>query len=461
MANLTYLRLAAREIFDNALKAVDSYAAVRRAVRLENAELSIRDSTLNLRPDRPIYSIAMGKAAMPMATALEEVLGKRLVEGIVSTSDRYRTPTRRDNPRINETPSNSRHRFFNGGHPQPNGESIAAGVACFEMLERANDGQALVFFSISGGGSAMTELPVGENITLADLQLANELLINCGASIGEINAVRRAFSAVKGGRLAARARNCDQITLIVSDVPSNEEQNVASGPTFAPISDGPSAQEVVSRYGLRTSLPESIVRIIDADQQPVNLTADDSPLLRRYFVLLDNRSAQEAAAQAARDRNLHVEVDEDIVDQSIEAGSSELVKRLMQIKPESPQRMAAALISGGEFSCPVRGPGAGGRNLETALRLALEWEKRNQRAEQRPFTALCAGTDGIDGNSPAAGAIVDHTTISRARAIGLNAEEFLMRSDSYSFFVALGDAITTGATGTNVRDLRILLTGEN
>ena len=456
MSNLTQLRLAAREIFNATLQGADSYEGVRGAIALNGSKLQICDVTIDLTDHQKIYSIAIGKAALPMAAALEYVLGYRLTAGIISTSSRYNA-RRASEPATRSQVSNSRHTVFDGGHPEPNEQSLAAAQACFDLLKRADEARALVIFLISGGGSAMLEWPISEDISLNDLRATNKVLVNSGASISEINAVRRAFSGVKGGRLAARATNCDQITLIVSDVPAGQGYNVASGPTLSPPSDvALSAREIVAGYELRSKLPESVLRAVYSEQPLRKVESDGSSYLRKHLVLLDNTSAVAAAAQAARDRNFYVEIATDISDQSIEKGCAQLMTRLLQIQQGAQQSSATCLISGGEFSCPVRGQGIGGRNLESALRLACS--SNLSLSDSENFVALCAGTDGIDGNSPAAGAIVDNTTISRARAIGLDPEGFLSRSDSYSFFVALGDVITTGPTGTNVRDLRILLT---
>jgi len=454
MPNPTQLRLAAREIFNEALAAVDAGAAVRRAVRLEDSLLSVCDKVIDLSAQQSIYAIAIGKAAFAMASALQEILEERLTAGVLSTNaPGYRTA--RGSERV-EAPqvANLRYQLFQGGHPEPNEQSLSAAQACFALLERGDEERALVIFLISGGGSAMIEWPIREDISLTDLRTANRALINCGASIGEINAVRRAFSAVKGGRLADRAPHCDQMTLIVSDVPLGEAANVASGPTLAPPNDAPDARKVIAKYNLRAQLPETILRAID--NEPAVSDPIDSASLRGHFVVLDNQSALEAAAEAARRRGFVAEIADDISDQPIADGCSALRQRLGQLHERAraqPNTNAVCLISGGEFACPVGGNGIGGRNLETALRLAMSPGFPNSEG----FVALCAGTDGTDGNSPAAGAIVDHTTIERARAIGLDPQDFLNRSDAYSFFVALGDVIATGPTGTNVRDLRILL----
>jgi len=449
MPNLTQLRLAARDIFDETLRAVDAGEAVRRAVHLKGSQLTVQDATIEL-SNRWIYSIAIGKAALPMALALEDAIGERFIRGLIVGP--VRTPEACVPP--------SRWQWREGGHPLPTKTSLVAAEEAFALLDRANKERALLIFLISGGGSAMLEWPIQQGIALADLRMANKVLINCGASIVEINSVRRAFSAVKGGRLAARAPNCDQITLIVSDVPSGQERNVASGPTLAPSRDAPDPREVTARYRLDTKLPRQVLRAIDAKSDAPFPSDDIASLIGNHFVLLDNDKALAVAAKAARQRGFVTEISRDINDQRIEEGCLEILKRLEAFHTggvHNPSQNSICLVSGGEFACPVNGSGIGGRNQETALRLALESENPDRQSRSMAFVPLCAGTDGIDGNSPAAGAIVDSTTIQRARAISLDPEDFLKRSDAYSFFVALGDAITTGATGMNVRDIRILL----
>ncbi|HBB96410.1 MAG TPA: hypothetical protein DC054_13570 [Blastocatellia bacterium] len=459
MTNLTQLRIAAREIFDETLRALDPLAALREVASMKGTTLRIGEISIDVR-ERKIYSIALGKAARRMAAEIDQLLGDRFSGGVIASNDSGFTATR----------LSSRWVAFLGGHPEPDESSLAAARASFQLLQRANEERALVIFLISGGGSAMIEWPVNETISLDDLKAANHLLVSCGASISEINSVRRAFSAVKGGKLAARAPDCDQITLIVSDVPDGEERNVASGPTLAPPSDAPDPREVIDRYNLRTRLPAAIVQVIE-NAQPLNSSSD---AIREHLVLLSNSDARQAAANVARQRGFIIETAADVSDLPIEEGCELLIKRLEALCAKhrnAPRNRLAAglvppvgtsadskhsdsivcLISGGEFACPVQGSGTGGRNLETALRLS--------RSISFGTVALCAGTDGIDGNSPAAGAIVDSTTVDRATAIGLDVEDFLRRSDSYSFFVALGDVIATGPTGTNVRDLRILIAG--
>jgi hydroxypyruvate reductase len=448
MSNLTQLRIAAREIFDEALTAVDAGEAVRQSLSINGTILRVRDQEIDL-GSRKIFSIAIGKAAAPMAYALEQQLGESFAAGLMTGP--VPQPQVLKLKSMSEWTLKTRWRWCEGGHPLPTASSLTAAAEAFRLLERANKERALIIFLVSGGGSAMIESPITDEISLNELRAANKALINCGAAIGEINSVRRAFSAVKGGNLSARAPDCDQITLIVSDVPEGEERNVASGPTLAPPPDAPNAQDVIAKYDLRNQLPATILRAIDTDNAQPGEAPESS--LRKHFVLLNNRTALEAAAQAARQRGFIAEIAADISDQPIPEGCQKLRESLETLRAKHrPGAGIVCLISGGEFACRVKGDGMGGRNLETALRLADATEP-----DVPDTVALCAGTDGVDGNSPAAGAIIDNTTMARARSIGLDARDFLERSDSYSFFVALGDVINTGVTGTNVCDLRILL----
>jgi len=385
-------------IFDYALSSVDPRKAVK------NVHLDL--------PPGPIYSIAIGKAATSMARGLEDTLGDKLTAPVLIAS---------------------------GGHPLPDKNSIASAQAAFALLDRANAERATVVFLISGGGSAMIEWPLTDDISLADLREANKTLISCGASIAEVNAVRRAFSAVKGGALARRAQNARTFTLIVSDTNPGDEGNVASGPTLNPPPDSPKAIEIVEHYGLESLLPESIMRAVR--QQKPSTSTVNSP----HLVLLDNNTALTAAHDKAIELGFSCTILSDISEQPIVEGCELLLSNLLNSSWQ-------CAVSGGEFACPVRGDGLGGRNLETVLRCAMDLANQTQH-----LLVLSAGTDGIDGNSPAAGAIADETTIERAHALGLDAVEYLARSDSYTFFERLNDLIVTGATGTNVRDVRILL----
>lgn len=406
------LQQHALTIFHHALSAVDPRPAVTNAI-----------TQLNL-PSNPIYSIAIGKAAVSMARGLDDALGDRLTFGVITSTSIHLAP---------------RWQNSIGGHPLPNEASLAAAQAAFGLLNEANDEKATIIFLISGGGSALVEWPINDDISLADLRAANQDLVSCGARITEINSVRRAFSAVKGGGLARRAPHAKLFTLIVSDTNAGDEASVASGPTLNPPADAPNALDVIEHYHLENVLPTSIMNAVRHTRH------SSTPATGSHEVLLDNRSALDAAAHKARELGYNVATLDHICEQPIQEGCELLLASMLE--HEAP----FCAISGGEFSCPVRGDGRGGRNLETTLRCAINLDTSSH------LVVLSAGTDGIDGNSPAAGAVADETTLQRARNLNLDAEQYLARSDSYSFFEQLNDLIVTGPTGTNVRDLRILL----
>ena len=427
------LRAAAIDIFQHALRAVDAREAVRCAVTCDGTRVRIVDSEFDF-TNRPIYVVGIGKAALSMSLGLNDVPGLKIQRAVISTSHSTTTP-----------PLPSTYTLFYGGHPLPNQESLNSAECTFDLLGEAKDKDGFVIFLISGGGSAMLEWPISSDITLEDLQEMNHQLITSGATIAEINAVRRAVSAVKNGGLATRLPALSLVTLIVSDTNRGDYAAVASGPTIAK-SDRCDALEVVERFRLNETLPRSVTNAISHDRTN-NVASRNSPV----YVLLDNSRAVEAARKRASDLGLSTMIAPDIVEQPVSQGVDLLLRRSF----ESTAR-PSCLISGGEFSCRVTGNGRGGRNLETALRSAI---KLDEVTRTTPTVLLSAGTDGIDGSSFAAGAIIDETTASRAKELGLDPVEFLEQSDSHAFFEALGDLIVTGPTGTNVRDLRLVLTG--
>jgi glycerate 2-kinase len=469
------LRRLARRVFTETLADLDAGAAVRRAVTFNEGRLKIFDADFDARAQGlDVYAVALGKAAGAMAVALDEILGDALRECVLSAP-----PLR--------PPLPARWRAFEGGHPLPNSASLDSARAAFDLLRRADEraaalahgdrgARALVIFLVSGGGSAMMELPRDARITPGELRAMNHALVTCGAGVAEINAVRRAVSAVKGGGLARAAPRAAQVTLLVSDVADAEGRTVASGPTFSSDEeqDAIDARAVVQNYDLAARLPRSILRALthprSRDTSYEHSTADaaspDAVASRRHFVLLDNARAVVRAAEIARSLGFEVETAHDLSEQNVAEGAPLLVSRLLKLRERVGDGRGVCVVSGGEFACPVGGDGTGGRNSETVLRCALEFDARAGELDALSpapsdgsprFVALSAGTDGIDGNSPGAGALCDETTVRRASSLGSNARDFLARSDAYTFFDALGDAITTGATGTNVRDLRVLM----
>ena len=435
------LKEAARRILERTLAAIDVEAVVRGAAAFDGERLRVGGEEIDLTGFARVLVIGIGKACLPMARAIEALLGERMTDGLVVT-----------NAIVGDAPA--RLPVWIGGHPVPNEESFEAAGAALRLLRENDAEDTLVLFLITGGGSAMFELPIEEGLTLDDLQQVNRALVGCGAVIHEMNLVRRHLSAVKGGRLAAAAPRSRQVSLYISDVNSDDLTTVASGPTLPSDSSLDEFHRVLERYALREKFPPRIVGLIDAKAiPPMPRNRPEEASRRTHHLLLDNRRALlEAARIAEAELGARVEIADDLVEGDVETMVRTHLERLAALRRRH-AGAAVCLLSGGEVICPVRGAGQGGRNLEFALRAAIEID----RMGWTELAILSAGTDGIDGNSPADGGVADGDTLARARAAGLSAEQFLIESDSFSFFERLGDAIVTGPTGNNVRDLRIFL----
>jgi hydroxypyruvate reductase len=376
-----------------------------------------------------------------MARAVEDALGGRIADGLVVT-----------NAIVGESPRSLP--VIVGGHPLPNAGSLDAASKALKIL-RANDSEdTLVLFLISGGGSALFELPIDAAITLDELQAVNRALVGCGAPISEMNVVRRFLSAVKGGRLAAAAPRSRQISLYVSDVNSDDLSTVSSGPTLPGDATRAEFAQVIERYGLLDIFPARVSAVMASCIFPDLPRANAEDASRRsHHLLLDNRKALlEAKRIAESDFGCVVEIAEDLVEGDVETMMLTHVERVAALR-HAHRGKTVCLLSGGEAVCPVRGAGQGGRNQEFTLRAAIHLNQRGLS----DIVVLSAGTDGIDGNSPAAGSTADSDTLRRAEEEGISAERSLQNSDSFNFFNALGDTIITGPTGNNVRDVRILL----
>ncbi|HEY8459277.1 MAG TPA: DUF4147 domain-containing protein [Blastocatellia bacterium] len=436
----TDLKTVTLEIFHRALAAIDVERIVRESARRDGDRLVIGEESIDLARFKRMIVIAVGKASVPMALAVEDGFGDRVSDGLVVTN----AVTGRA-PRLLPV--------IAGGHPLPNSGSLEAAAKALDIL-RANDSEeTLVLFLISGGGSALFELPIDAAITLEDLREINRVLVGCGAVISEMNVVRRFLSAVKGGRLAAAALRSRQISLYVSDVNSDDLSTVSSGLTLPGAVTRADFERVVERYGLLDKFPARVSALIAGGGLPDPPRADAEDARRRsHRLLLDNRKAlAEAKRIAESDFGCVVETAEDLVEGDVETTMLAHIERVVTLRHGHPGKIVC-LLSGGEVVCPVRGGGLGGRNQEFALRAAVHLHQRGLPG----VVLLSAGTDGIDGNSPAAGAIADSDTLWRAEEKGLSAERALRNSDSFNFFNALGDAIITGPTGNNVRDVRIL-----
>ena len=439
-------RDTARGIFTTALQNASIQSAFARHVHCERGLLRICDDLYDLNSYSRVFVVSMGKAGHTMAAALEAQVGSRL-EGIVAS------PVEPAN--LQSEGQVRGFRYFRGGHPIPTAESIRAAEAILKSL-RALDAASLVIFMISGGGSSIVEKPVvnleDNEISLDDLIATYRALVHSGAPIAEINAIRKHLSAVKGGRLAQAAYPARQVSILVSDVPDSTPDALASGPTMPDSTSVHDCELIAAKYGLLDQFPPSSADLFRQHALEETPKSDDPAFVRaRWWTVLSNRTALEEAAAAAKAAGFTVEMDNSCDDWDYEKAAEYLVNRVRGLRANGSQGNGAkiCLLSGGEVTVTVRNGGIGGRNQQFALACAEKIAGAN-------ITILSAGTDGIDGDSPAAGAVADGTTVERAGGFE-PVREALARFDAYPLFDALGDAVTTGPTGNNLRDLRILL----
>jgi glycerate 2-kinase len=433
-AQFAQMRETARKIFLHGLAEASIAKAFARQVHSERGVLRVCDDLYDLSAYGRVFVVSLGKAGHSTVEALADQVGTFSLEGIVASSVPPAAQVRG-------------FRYFLGGHPTPNAESIRAASAMLKALE-AQTASSLVIFLISGGGSSIVEKPLDDEITLDDLVATYRTLVHSSAPIAEINTIRKHLSAVKGGRLAQAAYPAQQISLLVSDVPDSTPDALASGPTMPDSTTAEDCYRIASAHGLLQSFPPTTRELFERRALEETSKSDDPAFIRaRWWPVLSNQTAVEQASTAAKEAGFAVQVDNSCDDWDYERAAEYLVSRVRELTKETPR---ACLISGGEVTVKVTNGGVGGRNQQFALACAEKIVVEN-------ITVLSAGTDGIDGNSPAAGAVADGTTLDRARAKGLDARTALGSFDAYPFFSALGDAIETGPTGNNLRDLRILL----
>ncbi len=435
------LKQIARRIFRETLAAIDIPATLRRKLERSGSRIRCGDLLVDLVQFKRICAIVYGKASAAMAEGLLDALAPDFrVEGVLAGP----TAPRRALPGF-ET--------FVSGHPLPNAGSFAAGRAVLDQLARCDE-RALILFLLSGGGSALIEQPLKQpplpTMSVEDFQALNRLLVTCGAPIDEINAVRKHLSAVKGGRLAAAAPRSLKVTFGVTDVPEGRESALASGPTIPDPTTVADAYRVVQQYGLLAKLPASIRARFERRALLETPKPGDPVFARAHFqLLLGMRDLFHHAHRTAESFGCVSVCDNYTDDWPLAKAADYLLEQLGRFK-QAHAGWPVAVIADGEVSSPVTGDGVGGRNSAFVLYCV-------EKIAGKGIAVLSAGTDGVDGSSPAAGAVADGETLSAARAAGLDPQDFLRRSDSYTFFRLLGDTIETGPTGNNLRDLRVLL----
>ena len=428
------MRDRAREIFVKALAECSIPRAFSKQVAYERGELSLGNDVYSLGAFSRVLVISMGKAGHTMAEALTNSVGSRFT-GIIACP--------------NAPPAQLfGFRYFLGGHPLPNEESLRAGDGILRLLGTPSP-QTLVIYLISGGASAIAEKPISPAIALGDVVQTYQALVLSGAPIAEINAIRKHLSALKGGRLARAAAPSYQASVLVSDVPEGALDALASGPTMPDTTTVADCYEIVKRYQMLKEFPASVRTMFERKQLEETPKQKDPVFQQsRYTTVLSNATAVNAAVERAVLNGFAVEVDNSCDDWDYQRAADHLLARLRELRRGVSR---ACLISGGEVTVSVgTKAGVGGRNQQFALYCA-------QKIAGENITVLSAGTDGIDGNSDAAGAVVDGTTVARAQSGELDVAASLQQFNAGPLFDAIGDRIMTGPTGNNVRDLRILM----
>lgn len=422
------------------LGAVDPYEAVCRHVRLRQGRLTIGSQRYTIRKQNRIVVVGAGKASARMAQALEEQLGARIDTGLVVVKYGHGAPTKKI-------------RIVEAGHPIPDAPGLQASRMILKLIRtlKADD---LLIVLLSGGASSLLPAPA-PGVSLKDKQQTTKLLLRSGATIQEMNAVRKHLSRVKGGQLAA-ATSARVASVILSDVIGNDLGTIGSGPTAPDPTTFREAWTILERYGVSTHIPISVRRRLEAG---INKTVEETPKagaarfrLVHNVLIGDNQAAVDAVAKAAKDEGLH-----SLVLSTTVTGEAREIAKLFGamareiVAHDRPGRRPCCVIAGGETTVTVRGQGKGGRAQEFALAAALEI------AGLPEVWVAGFATDGTDGPTSVAGAVVDGETVARARRGNLNLLRALQDNDAYPFFKKLKGHIVTGPTGTNVNDLYLLL----
>ncbi|MBL7226121.1 MAG: glycerate kinase [Desulfobacteraceae bacterium] len=440
------IRSEAADIFKSSVEAVNPYHAVKRFVRVEGERLVVGTEDqatveLDLSEYDRISLVGGGKATAPMAKAMEELLGERINEGLINVKYGFGADL-------------ALTEITEASHPLPDSSGVKGTTKILDLLQTAGE-KDLIFSLISGGGSALLVQPAGR-VTLSEMQDLTQSLLKCGASIDEMNTVRKHISSSKGGQMARAAMPATTINLMLSDVVGDSMDVIASGPFVPDTSTFEDALGILKKYDLR-DVPAAIQSHLKRGMEgriPETPKADD-PMFDpvHNFIIGSNILALKAAEDKAGNLGYNT-----LILSSMVEGETREVARVHTaiakeiVKTGRPIPSPACVISGGETTVTIRGKGLGGRNQEFCLAAALDLIGLPPRV-----VVLSGGTDGDDGPTKAAGAIVDPLTVRRGKEAGLEAPDFLANNDSYHFFEKTDDLLITGPTDTNVMDVRLVL----
>ncbi len=438
---VTELAGIARTIFSNSLKTVDLGRSVSSQVSVGADSLILSGVEIPFAEVDEVITLAVGKAASTMYSAVEQALAS--VRGL-----RRRGMVVGPAQHKMDWPNTD---FFAGAHPIPDDVSLAAGRAALAMLNTVTD-RSIVIFLISGGASAMMEQAIDESISPRDIASFYESLIGSGLSIARMNALRKHVSAVKGGRLAQTASAARfQLTLLVSDVPASTPDTIGSGPTLPDSTTLADCLQILDELGQRSHLPESVEVFLRSPNCPETPRANSGIFSRSLWrTVLSSDDLAEAASIHARAAGFHVEIDNKCDEWEYRQAGIYLLERSRRL---TDRHRRSCLISVGEISVELpANPGGGGRNGHFAL-----WCGVQAALQREAVTILSAGSDGIDGNSTAAGAVCDQHTADEAFKLGLSVESALLEFNTAPLLSAIGASVLCGPTGNNLRDLRLLL----
>lgn len=438
------MRYDAAEIFQSGLTDVAPGTAIKKYCRREGDVFWVDGNEYDLNLYNRVLVLGAGKAGASMAGAIEDLLLDRIDDGLIVVKYDHLHPLKKI-------------RTVEAAHPVPDKHGLAGARALYEMAEEADE-NTLIICLISGGGSALIPYPV-EGVTLADKQTTTELLLGCGADIHEINTIRKHLSQLKGGGLAGAAFPATLICLILSDVVGDDLDSIASGPCVADSTSFFDCAKIFTKYGLENDISKNVHDYIERGVQGLaeEKYAHDSEIFKRVSTVIVGCNYE--ALVASKQKAIELGYNTFLLSSQIEGETKDVAAFHMAIAKEiaannEPVPTPACLISGGETTVTIHGDGKGGRNQEFVL-AACQHVKDMQN-----IVVLSAGTDGTDGPTDAAGAILDGTTLQRSDELGLSVQDYLDKNDSYHFFDVLGDLYKTGPTNTNVMDVRIILIGD-
>lgn len=434
--SITELKKDALDLFHTGLEAVKPDVAVHRMCRTCNDQLIIASTGIPLAEIDHVYVVGAGKGTAPMAAAMEDVLKDRIHDGLIVV-------------KYDHSESLSKIRTIEAGHPVPDENGMIGAEAVMELANTAGEND-LVICLLSGGGSALLPLPE-DGITLSDKQKTTSVLLGCGATIHEINAIRKHLSKIKGGWLAEAVYPAKLVTLIISDVIGDDLDVIASGPTVPDSSTFEDCMQIIEKYGIADQLPDSIMLYLNA-----GLIGEQQETPKEYAACFERSEEMIIAGNIDAVNCIKNEASckgytPVVMGTMLEGESRDVAGQIIEFAKQQTVDGPLCVIAAGETTVTIKGDGKGGRNQEMVLSAAIEM------ADGREMLFLSCGTDGTDGPTDATGAIADHTTIQAAIDKGVDVADYLNNNDAYHFFETVGGSVKTGPTKTNVMDMQILL----